>query len=260
MRRFPFLSAFFMGGQAFCVYMKRATRITPESAGEKTLGRLFALLHSLARMKPIDSLRHKHISVYHVILKIILPDGGLPLTSNESTSKMICRVQMTWGPGDAPAAAPSASRGGGGGLVTAEDVVLPPQSDSWMKAAVQQELMREQMQHEQPQHFQQQQQQPQQQQPYQQQSDGGVGGGDAGVVDPSQQPLLNAQVRRFLAWSIVSFPRFLVSFSLLFYASNVLGTEWGDTECAVFAFVDVHFILPVATTDIFQHCTCSLRV
>lgn len=199
------LWAFIFFGVRFRAYMKRATR-TPESAGEQKLDRLLARLHSLAQVN--QSFRCVTIILLCITCFeiIILFKCRLPLASNESKSKSICRVQMTWGPGEAPAAAPSASRGGGGGLVTAEDVVLPPQADSWMKAAVQQELMREQMQHEQPHHYQQQ----QQQQLYQQQGDGGVGGSDIGGVDLSQQPLLNAQVHRFFTWSLVSFPRFLV--------------------------------------------------
>lgn len=78
----------------------------------------------------------------------------------------------------------SGGSGSGGGLVMAEDVVLPPQADSWMRAAVQQELMREQLQNEQA--------VVQQQHQYQQQIQHEQLYGSS--VDPSQQPLLNAQV------------------------------------------------------------------
>lgn len=88
--------------------------------------------------------------------------------------------QVPWSaPGDAAAVAGATGPGTG-----AEDVVLPPQADSWMRAAVQQELMREQMQE-----------QAAAQQYHQQQyaAAGGAGMPPQGM-DMSQQPLLNAQV------------------------------------------------------------------
>ena len=75
---------------------------------------------------------------------------------------------------------------GGPGALLAEDVVLPPQADSWMRAAVQQELLREQLQE-----------QAVAQQFHQQQyAAAGVGMPPPAGVDMSQQPLLNAQVCR----------------------------------------------------------------
>ena len=109
---------------------------------------------------------------------------------------------MAWGAGDGVVA------GHGSGAVLSEDVVLPPQSDSWMRAAVQQELLREQQQqqlHDQAVVHQYQ----QQQQQYAAAvstaaatgtaaAPGGAGLSFGGVAPPgldmSQQPLLNAQV------------------------------------------------------------------
>ena len=118
--------------------------------------------------------------------------------------------QVAWG-ADGTVGGPGQGPGGAG--VSAEDVVLPPQAESWMRTAVQQELLREQIydqaiaqqyhnQHHQ-QHQMQQQQQQQQQQLYAAAvaaagTGAGAGGGGVGMpshpVDMSQQPLLNAQV------------------------------------------------------------------
>lgn len=89
---------------------------------------------------------------------------------------------MPWsGAGDGVGAAGA----GGAGAVLADDVVLPPQADSWMRAAVQQELLREQLQEQAvAQQFHQQ----------QQYAAAGVGMPPPAGVDMSQQPLLNAQV------------------------------------------------------------------
>lgn len=86
-------------------------------------------------------------------------------------------------PWSAAADGAGAAGAGGTGAVLAEDVVLPPQADSWMRAAVQQELLREQLQ-EQAQHFHR----------HQQFAAAGVGMPPPPGVDMSQQPLLNAQV------------------------------------------------------------------
>lgn len=92
--------------------------------------------------------------------------------------------------------------GQGTGAVLSDDVVLPSQSDSWMRTAVQQELLREQQQQQQQLHEHVVAQQFQQQQQYgaasSTASGSGEGRGLGGVastpVDMSQQPLLNAQV------------------------------------------------------------------
>lgn len=95
-----------------------------------------------------------------------------------------CKV--AWG-----ASGEGAVGGPGPGGVLNEDVVLPPQADSWMRAAVQQELMSQQL-HEQAnvQQYQQ-----QQQQHFVAGAGAGAGGmPPQGMVLP-QQPILNAQVR-----------------------------------------------------------------
>lgn len=91
------------------------------------------------------------------------------------------------------------SGGGTGGLVASEDVVLPTQAESWMRTAVQQELLREQMQEQaaaavQFQHY-------------------ASAAGAGAIVDMSQQPLLNAQVKgsssllfRAPCYSVTRFP------------------------------------------------------
>lgn len=138
--------------------------------------------------------------------------------------------QVPWGAGDGAVGGPGPGTGGG---VSAEDVVLPPQADSWMRTAVQQELMREQIydqavaqqyhNHHQ-QHHQQQQMQQQQQQLYAAAAAAaaasgpgagaaaGAGGGGMSSqhpVDMSQQPLLNAQVRACVCACVFACVRFL---------------------------------------------------
>lgn len=95
------------------------------------------------------------------------------------TTKHQLTLKVPWsGAADGAGAAGA----GGTGAVLAEDVVLPPQADSWMRAAVQQELLREQLQEQAV---------AQQFHHHQQYAAAGVG---MPPVDMSQQPLLNAQV------------------------------------------------------------------